>query len=141
MVNFLSKFSFMILFYPLLASLMLIFAAMQMAKFFRKIHTRRIIGLLLIAVLTVKSCDLLIDHYFAFNKAFSLENSTDDNHHCIGEDNLEKSTKKLYSYFYSPDLFQSPARTMAVSIHWDIYSLSIFTEPLRVVLTPPPNFA
>ncbi|OJW13277.1 MAG: hypothetical protein C0154_04070 [Mucilaginibacter sp.] len=120
---------------------MVIFAPMRIINFLRRTPVKGILGLLLITVLAVKSCDLFIDHYFAFSKAVSVENSTDDNHHCTGEDSFEKSTKKLYSCFGSTDLFPSFTWVTALSVHWDVYSFSIFTEPLRVVLTPPPNLA
>lgn len=102
--------------------------------------------MLLIAVFAMKSCDLFIDHYIAHHKSVSVENPGDDDSTSgneskgMGEDSFEKSAKKLYSCFENPIFFRSLTWATPLSIHWDIYSFSIFTEPLRVVLTPPPNF-
>ncbi|WP_454802410.1 hypothetical protein [Mucilaginibacter phyllosphaerae] len=93
-----------------------------------------------------KSCDLLIDYYFSYQKSFSIEKFAKDNSqandedNAVGEDSFEKSAKKFYSCFENGISFSSVTWATHLSTHWCIYSFSIFTEPLRVVLTPPPNY-
>ncbi|RYF10177.1 MAG: hypothetical protein EOO42_22950 [Flavobacteriales bacterium] len=96
----------------------------------------------------VKSCDLFIDHYVAAHqKCVSADNPADDDSttssesKAMGEDSFEKSAKKLYSCFENPTFFRSLTWAMPLSVHWDVYVFGVFAEPLRVVLTPPPNFS
>lgn len=123
---------------------MVTFAPMQLVRFLRRPSICGLLGMLLITVFVIKSCDLFIDHV-AHHKSVSVQNPGDDDSttgsesKAIGEDSFEKSAKKLYSCFENPTFFRSLTWAAPLSVHWDIYVFGIFTEPLRVVLTPPPN--
>ncbi|RYY37083.1 MAG: hypothetical protein EOP46_04035 [Sphingobacteriaceae bacterium] len=112
---------------------------MQLVIFLRNSSLKGFLGILLITVFTLKSCDLFIDYYSAFNKSVAVEDPAGDESRDISEDCFEKSAKKLYSCFENPINFRSITWVTPLSIHWCVYSFSIFKEPLRVVLTPPPN--
>lgn len=118
---------------------MLIFAIVLLVNFLRNSSLKVLLGILLITMFTIKSCDLFIDYYSAYHKSFSAENTTDDDNNDMSEDCFEKSAKKLYSRIDYGVNFIAVTWITPISIHWDVYSFSIFTEPLRVVLTPPPN--
>ena len=119
---------------------------MQLVRFLRKSAIKGTLGMLLITVFAIKCCDLFIDCYVAYNKSISVKNIADNNddnpndeNRDVNEDCFEKSEKKLYSCFDNAISFKSLTWVTPLSVHWYVYSFSIFTEPLRVVLTPPPN--
>lgn len=95
---------------------------------------------MLIALFAIKSCDLLISCYSAQNKAAMVEKIADeDSSNDVSEDSFEKIDKKLYSGFENGFSLSLTSYVKHVPSPISIYSFSIFTEPLRVVLTPPPN--
>lgn len=97
--------------------------------------------IMLIALFAIKSCDLLISCYSAQNKAAMVEKIADeDSRNDVSEDSVEKIDKKLYSgtdNSFSLSLFAYVKHLPSLI---SVYSFSVFTEPLRVVITPPPNF-
>ncbi|QXV64504.1 hypothetical protein INP83_15585 [Mucilaginibacter sp. 21P] len=105
----------------------------------------RSLGLLLVIVFLAKSCDLFIEQCVAHHSAFASEKSMDGDNRLnndsksSAEDGFEKGSKKSYSYFNYQITFSSLSRIITSSIPWEPYSFGIFTEPLKVVLTPPPN--
>lgn len=112
-----------------------------MFNYFRKGYLRSILQIMLIALFAVKSCDVLISYYSAQNKAAMIENiADDDSSNDVSEDSFEKIDKKLYSGFENSFSFSSYHWVKHLPTPKYAYSFSIFKEPLRVVLTPPPNF-
>ena len=120
---------------------MVIFAAVTLLNYLRTGYLKIILQLLLIAVFAVKSCDLLINYYAAQNKAALTEQLADeDSSNDVSEESFEKIDKKLYSGFENSFSYLSFTWVKHVPSPKFIYSFSVFKEPLRVVLTPPPNF-
>jgi hypothetical protein len=104
----------------------------------RNSSTKGIIWMLLVVVFTVKSCDFLIDYYTAF-KSYNVENASDETENRdMNEGCFEKNAKKLFSFSEDGLSEAGEAWAAPLSTHWSIYSFSIFKEPLRDVLTPPP---
>jgi hypothetical protein len=100
----------------------------------RKSSIKGIVWMLL-AVFTIKSCDFFIDSAFKYHKIEAADDETDTNEDCV------KTAKKLFSFVDDESEFlTASSRTTSLSIHWSVYSFIIFKEPLRDVLTPPPNF-
>lgn len=101
-----------------------------------------IIWALIITVFAVRSGGFIIDCCAAF-KCIDLENAetndqaaTDDfDDSCFG-----KTAKKLFPFFENGTHASTIPWAAPMSVHWCVYSFSIFKEPLRDVLTPPPNF-
>ncbi|PJJ79784.1 hypothetical protein [Mucilaginibacter auburnensis] len=110
-----------------------------MFNYFRKGYLRSVLQIMLIALFAIKSCDLLISYYSAQNKAAMIENIADDDSNDVSEDSFEKIDKKLYSGFETSFSFSSLQWVKHLPAPKCLYSFSIFKEPLRVVLTPPPN--
>lgn len=94
--------------------------------------------MLLMTVFTVKSCEFLIDYYTAY-KSCDIENTNNDETRGpdTNEDCFNKSAKKLFSYFEN-DLNVTVTWATPPSTFRCVYSYTIFKEPLRDVLTPPP---
>ncbi len=121
--------------------LLVIFAAVTMFNYFRNGYLRSILQIMLIALFAVKSCDLLISYYSAQNKAAMVEKmAEEDSSNDVSQDSFEKIDKKLYSGVEMGFSILSFTQIKHIPAPISIYSFSIFTEPLRVVLTPPPNF-
>ena len=119
---------------------MVIFAAVTLLNLLRRSYFKGVLQVMLIAVFAIKSCDLLIDYYSAHNKSVAVENVADeDTSNDVSEDCFEKIDKKLYSNFEHNFSFISVTWINPLPILISVYSFSIFKEPLRVVLTPPPN--
>ncbi|MBL4675163.1 MAG: hypothetical protein JKY70_03000, partial [Mucilaginibacter sp.] len=69
---------------------------MQLVRFLRRSSICGLLGMLLITVFTIKSCDLFIDHYVASHqKCVSADNPADDDSttgsesKTMGEDSFE----------------------------------------------------
>jgi hypothetical protein len=101
----------------------------------RKSSLKGIIWLLLVTVFTVGICDYLYTYY----KSYIIEHTSDEAPlGDFGDSCVKKGGKKLFSFCEDGLGFFAPARTFPLSVHWGTYSFSIFKEPLRDVLTPPP---
>jgi len=94
-----------------------------------------IIWLLLITVFTVGACDYL----YAFYKSYNIENVSDEAPiGDFGDNCVKKGGKELFSFYEDGLSFSTLTWASPLSVHWETYSFSIFKEPLRDVLTPPP---
>ncbi|MCC8407843.1 hypothetical protein LJ707_02810 [Mucilaginibacter sp. UR6-1] len=93
--------------------------------------------MLLIAVFALKSCDMFIGYYSTL-KSYAVEKAEDENSN-PSENSFDKSNKKLYSCFEYGINFNAFTWVTRLQSHFFVYSFSIFKEPLRDVLTPPPN--
>ncbi|WP_147320096.1 hypothetical protein [Chitinophaga silvisoli] len=101
----------------------------------RNSSLKGIIWLLLVTVFTVGVCDYLYTYY----KSYIIENASDEAPFGdFGDSCVKKGGKKLFSFYEDGLSFCIPTRTFPLSVHWGTYSFSIFKEPLRDVLTPPP---
>lgn len=97
-----------------------------------------IIGLLLITVFTVGAGDFIFNLY-KYYKSYNIENASDEAPFGdFGDTCVKKGSKKLFSYYEDGLSFYIVTRALPLSVHWGTYSFSIFKEPLRDVLTPPP---
>ncbi|MBS1663676.1 MAG: hypothetical protein JST68_21715 [Bacteroidetes bacterium] len=88
---------------------------------------------------TIRGYHLFVDH-LSSPKSHDIENTSDENQDSSSEEEaIKKDAKEFVSIF--EDMTPSTlARSIHPSQHWSIYSLVVFKEPLRDVLTPPPNF-
>ncbi len=112
-----------------------------MFNYFRKGYLRSMLQIMLIALFAIKSCDLLVSFYSVQNKQALVEKiAEDDSSNDVNEDSFEKIDKTLYSGFKTIISFLPHQWEKHLPASNFIYSFSIFKEPLRVVLTPPPNF-
>ncbi len=102
-------------------------------------YVKTFLGLLLIAVLALKSCDLFIGYYKTVSKSYVVEKAEDESSNHQSENCFEKAEKKLYSCYEYGYHFNALTHLVPVSPAYGVYSFSIFKEPLRDVLTPPPN--
>jgi len=112
--------------------------AVQLLSFLRRTYVKGFLQILLIAVFTIKSCDTFIEYYSSLHKS-EVENLAGDESSDVSEENFEKLAKKVYSCFEFTTSFRPFTSIIPLSTPWCVYSFSIFAEPLRVVLTPPPN--
>lgn len=91
--------------------------------------------MLFITVFTIKCCDL-----FTVFKSYDIENIDEETSPLdASEDCCKKNAKNLFPFFENDTSFTTVAWANPLSIYWYVYSFMIFKEPLRDVLTPPPN--
>ncbi|MCD8740790.1 hypothetical protein LT679_09280 [Mucilaginibacter roseus] len=102
-------------------------------------YFKTFLGLLLIAVLALKSCDLFIGYYKNVSKSYAVEKTEDESNNPQGENSFDKADKKMYSCYEYSYIYNVLHHIIPVSPVYGVYSFSIFKEPLRDVLTPPPN--
>jgi hypothetical protein len=112
---------------------------MQLVNILRNQSLRGLLGILLIAVFTIKSCDLFIGYYTSAMKACTVEKAEDESNSNPSENSFDKSSKKIYSCFEYGINFNAFTWVTRLQNNFFVYSFSIFKEPLRDVLTPPPN--
>ncbi|QHS63461.1 hypothetical protein [Chitinophaga agri] len=103
----------------------------------KHLSIKGVIWILLITVFAVKSCDFFI-HYGSSFKAYDIENAGDEAPTPDKGEDCFKSVKKIFSYF-GDDILSNINWAAPLSTQWCVYSFFIFKEPLRDVLTPPPN--
>jgi hypothetical protein len=117
----------------------------DLVSFLRRTSVKGILGILLIAMFAVKSCDVFVHYYTSHSKSASADNPAEneknsgDENRDLAEKNFEKSGKKLYSCFDNAILFNSVIWVTSLSGSEHVYSFSFFKEHFREILTPPPD--
>jgi hypothetical protein len=106
----------------------------EVLNILRGSSTRGIIWMLFFVAFTVKSCDFFFTYRSTF-KCYNVENPDDE----TSDGCVKKGDKKFFSITENGITVTTIPCAKPVSVHWSIYSFSIFKEPLRDVLTPPPN--
>ncbi|QEM10606.1 hypothetical protein [Mucilaginibacter rubeus] len=118
---------------------------MDLVLFFRQSFVKGILGILLIAMFAIKSCDVFVHCYTSHNKSLSADNpaenekSAGDENHDFAEKSFEKNGKKLYSCFDNAISFKAVIWVISLSGPVHFYSFKLFTEHFREILTPPPD--
>lgn len=99
-----------------------------------------IVWILLLQVFLIRGYELYIHAISANTAAYDMEDADHDAPFSDpDEDIFKKDAKESFSFFEDglrPCLL---VWNIDRSQHWSIYSVVIFTVPLRDVLTPPPN--
>lgn len=110
-----------------------------------RLSVRLVVWILLFSVFTIR-CYTLISSYLSTHKSHSIEKideegqgSSENQSSSSNEEITKKDGKDFFPDFKYDLDFLTSHQSIQSSQHWSIYSLVIFKEPLRDVLTPPPN--
>jgi hypothetical protein len=120
--------------------LITIFVKVGLVSKLRDSSMKSVVWMLLLTVFTIKSCDFLLSYYPTL-LSYNIEDDTNEETQSgdTNDDCLKESAKKLFPFSEDNEGYTSLTWHTSLSIHWCIYSFTIFKEPLRDVLTPPPN--